>query len=593
MDSEPSRLGRLTVSRTRTRSSSRSLSHVIRPQQQRINTGTNFQKVVSAKSFDDHVAYSPPSATSEEGNSNDKEQGTTAFGLEQSEKKPHPTGDETSSTYSHTPESSPVDKDLEKNEPSNLQPEPSKDPFLVTWDGPNDPLNPKNWSGKRKWAATFVVSSFTFISPVSSSMVAPAMQAMKADLHLDSDFLASMILSIFVLAYAVGPLFLGPLSEVYGRVIVLQLSNLVYLVWNLACGFARTGPEMLVFRFLSGLGGSAPLAIGGAVLGDLFFAEQRGKAVSIYSLAPLLGPAIGPIAGGFVTANTTWRWIFYATTIADALIQVSGFFFLQETYVPILLQRKAAKLRKETGNDAYYTEFDHKNESLRQTLSTAAVRPFIMLFTQPIIQCIAFYMAYLYGLMYLMLSTFPQLWTVQYGFSTSIGSLHYIALGTGFFLGTQISAPINDRVYRRLKKSNNGVGRPEFRVPLMIAGSLFIPIGLFWYGWAAQAHTHWIVPDIGAAIFCAGTIVCFQSMQTYIVDGYTRYAASGIAAAVVLRSLAGFGFPLFAPSMYNALGFGWGNSLLAFVGIAIGVPAPIIFWKYGEQLRAKSKFASG
>lgn len=89
----------------------------------------------------------------------------------------------------------------------------------------------------------------------------------------------------------------------------------------------------------------------------------------------------------------------------------------------------------------------------------------------------------------------------------------------------------------------------------MFVASLLIPIGLFWYGWSA-GHVLWIMPDIGAAIFAAGTIVCFQCMQTYIIDAYTRYAASGVAAAVVLRSLAGFGFPLFAPYMYDALGNG-------------------------------------
>lgn len=166
-----------------------------------------------------------------------------------------------------------------------------RDPNLVEWDGPDDPANPKNWSHSRRWAATFVVSSFTFISPVSSSMVAPALNRMAADLGVSNDVVKSLILSIFILAYACGPLFLGPLSEIHGRVKVLQLSNLFYLCWNLGCGFARTPGEMLAFRFLAGLGGSAPLAIGGGVLADCWPAEERGKAISIYSLAPLLGPA--------------------------------------------------------------------------------------------------------------------------------------------------------------------------------------------------------------------------------------------------------------------------------------------------------------
>ncbi|KAG0652879.1 Efflux pump vrtL [Hyphodiscus hymeniophilus] len=469
----------------------------------------------------------------------------------------------------------------------------ARDPNLVSWTGPEDPENPKNWTLRRKWAATLVVSSFTFISPVSSSMVAPALTAIDREFGITNEVLSSLVLSIFVLAYAVGPLFLGPLSEMYGRVIVLQTSNLLYLFFNLGCGLAQTKTQLIIFRFLAGLGGSAPLAIGGGVLSDLFTAEHRGRAISIYSLAPLLGPAIGPIAGGFIAETTTWRWVFYATTIADALIQVSGLFFLQETYPPVLLQRKKQKLIKETGNEALHTEWDDPNRTVVAALRVSLSRPFKLLGTQVIVQVLAIYMAYLYGLMYLVLSTFPALWEREYSESVGIGGLNYISLGVGFFLGTQLCAPFQDKIYRALKKRNNGVGKPEFRVPLMIPGAIVVPIGLFWYGWSAQAHTHWILPNIGAAIFAAGVITGFQCIQTYIVDSYTRYAASAIGGATVLRSLAGFGFPLFAPYLYNALHYGWGNSLLAFVAIGLGWPAPILLWIYGEKLRKRSPFAAG
>jgi multidrug resistance protein len=142
-------------------------------------------------------------------------------------------------------------------------------------------------------------------------MVAPALTAIAREFNITNEVEQSLTLSIFVLAYAIGPLFLGPLSEMYGRVIVLQTSNLLYLFFNLGCGLAQTKGQLIAFRFLSGLGGSAPLALGGGVLSDLFTAEERGKAISIYSLAPLLGPAVGPIAGGFITENTTWRCRYY------------------------------------------------------------------------------------------------------------------------------------------------------------------------------------------------------------------------------------------------------------------------------------------
>lgn len=330
-------------------------------------------------------------------------------------------------------------------------------------------------------------------------------------------------------------------------------------------------------------------------MGDCFRPEERGRAIAVYSLAPLIGPAVGPIAGGFISENTTWRWIFYATSIVDGAIQVGGLFLLQETYAPTLLQKKAMKLRKETGDSSWHTEYDDPDRSIVKVLSTSFQRPFRLLATQPIVQVLALYMAYIYGLMYLMLASFPSLWTnpARYNESVGIGGLNYISLGIGFFFGAQFTALTNDWIYRRLSAKNKGVGRPEFRTPMLCVAALLMPIGLFIYGWTAQYTTHWIGPNIGACIFCAGTIVAFQCMQTYLVDAYTRFAASALAAAVVLRSLAGFGFPLFAPYMFAKLNFGWGNTLLAFVSIGIGFPAPILLWKYGERLRKMSPYAAG
>lgn len=272
-----------------------------------------------------------------------------------------------------------------------------------------------------------------------------------------------------------------------------------------------------------------------------------------------------------------------------------GLFFLHETYAPRILQGRAKRLRKETNDPSYQTEAEIQNKTLAQVLRTSLVRPFRLLLTQNIVQVMACYMAYIYGMTYLVLATFPSLWTSPeyYNESTGIGGLNYISLGVGFWGGSQVCAPLNDRVYRYLKARNGNVGRPEFRVPLLGLAALLIPSGLFIYGWTAQTHCHWIAPNIGAALFGMGTIVAFQCIQTYMVDAYTRFAASALAAGAFLRSLAGFGFPLFAPKMYQALHYGWGNSVLAFIAIGIGIPAPIFLWKFGETLRKRSTYAAG
>ena len=337
------------------------------------------------------------------------------------------------------------------------------------------------------------------------------------------------------------------------------------------------------------------IKVGGGVLSDCFHPEERGKSMAIYSLAPLLGPAIGPIAGGFIAENTSWRWAFYSTSIIAGVIEIVSFLFLSESYGPKILQGRARRLRKETGDQAYKTTEERENKTLVVVLSTALVRPFRLLITQPIVQVLALYMGCIYGIMYLTLATFPDLWTSKeyYNESPGIGGLNYLSTAIGLIVGMQLGAPLQDRIYHRLRKNNNDVGTPEFRVPLLIVVAIATPTGLFIYGWTAQTHCHWIAPNIGVALYHIGIVVAYLCIQTYIVDSYTRFAASALAACSFLRSLGGFAFPLFAPYMFKALGYGWGNSILAFVAIGIGGLAPVALWHFGLRLRKASPYAAG
>ncbi|KAL6818419.1 major facilitator superfamily domain-containing protein [Trichoderma sp. SZMC 28013] len=422
-------------------------------------------------------------------------------------------------------------------------------------------------------------------------MIAPALSKLGEDLNMNNKLEVELALSIFILAYAVGPLFFGPASELYGRVRLLQFSNIWYLAWNLGCGFAQNPAELFVFRFLAGIGGSAPLALGGGAISDTWSADERGKAMGIYTLAPLLGPVVGPIAGGFIAEYSTWRWVFWSSSVAAVFIQAIGLLWLRESHPGTLLRRKRDCLVKATGNHKLYTG-NAKSETLANKLGGAVARPIRMFTTQPIITVIAIYMAYLFGTLYLMLATFPSIWTEWYGESVSIGGLNYLSIAIGSFTGLILNFFFIDRIYRHLKTKNNGVGRPEFRMPTMFIGSIMVSIGLFWYGWSVQTRIHWIMPNIGVAIISAGTMGCLQGMQTYTVDSYPTYAASAMAACALLRSLAGFGFPLFAPYLYRDLGYGWGTSILAFISIGVGIPAPFVFWVFGDKLRAMSRYAA-
>ena len=248
---------------------------------------------------------------------------------------------------------------------------------------------------------------------------------------------------------------------------------------------------------------------------------------------------------GFIVRYSDWRWCFYSVSIGDVFVQLISSLLLQETYPRIILAKKAKALRKATGNPDLVTEWEAEGLSLGYKLRTAFKRPIKLITTQPIVQCVAVYMAFLYGLIYLVLSTYPRLWTEKYHEEVHIGGLNYIAVGLGFLTGSQVGTRLQDRIYMTLKRRNGGIGRPEFRVPLMVPGAVLVPVGIFVYAWTAEATVFWVWPNVGMYIICGSMILCWQAMQAYLVEAYTTYAASALAAATILRSLAGAGFPLF------------------------------------------------
>ncbi|POR31946.1 Major facilitator superfamily transporter [Tolypocladium paradoxum] len=485
--------------------------------------------------------------------------------------------------------------DIEKVAPADLahlagpetkQAEDAADPLLVTFQGHDDPAHPFNWSQPKKWAITLLLSMGGLVTLMSGAMLAPALGAIAHDFQTDEEQ-TQIFLSIFVLAFAFGPMVLAPVTEIFGRRPVWILWSCFYILWNTVAGFSRSPGLMIASRVLSGLGASAEFAVSNPVLADCWEPAQRGVSFAISSFVPLLGPAIGPIVGGAVTQAIGWRWIFWITSIFDAILVIIAIFVFSETYQVIILTKKAAELRKATGKP-YHAEGD--GGKLSTKLSQSLSRPLRLLLTQPIIQLVGVFLAYNFGILYIALSTFATLWTERYGQGEAASGLHYIAIVIGYTIAAQVGARVMDWLWAYLQaRAGGNETAPEYRVPLMVPGAVLIPVGLFVYGWTAQERLHWIAPDIGIAIFGCGIILNTQALQAYVMEAYRKYVASASAASQFLRSIAGFAFPIFAPAMYQHLGYGWGNSLLAFTSIALGLPAPALLWFYGAKLRAMGK----
>ncbi|KAI0952625.1 hypothetical protein AcV7_008365 [Taiwanofungus camphoratus] len=368
----------------------------------------------------------------------------------------------------------------------------------------HDPVNPRNWRPGKKWRTIGIVAFYTFVSPLSSSMMAPALPQIAEHFGIKSQTETALTLSIFLLTFALGPLVLAPLSEMYGRTWVLHIGNLFMLAFNIGCAFAPTAGALIGFRLLTGFAASAPIACGGGSVSDLFSERDRAGAMALFTLGPIIGPVVGPIAGGFIAQYAGYKYIFIVIAGLAGLAAIVGIPFLRETYHPVVRLRRDKHAADPELAAKMHPHLLQGHSNKLDRMWTDLSRPFILLTRSYVCFLLSLYMALIYGIYYLMFATFPDLFSKVYHFSTGIGGLAYIGLGVGFVSATILGASIADKIYLTLAERNGGVGKPEMRIPALIFGSLFVPIGLFWYGWSAQAHIHWIMPMIGSGIFGFG-----------------------------------------------------------------------------------------
>lgn len=469
----------------------------------------------------------------------------------------------------------------------------SADRYMQSWKGPKDPENPRNWSKGRKWTNVLIISAQATISPVASTFLAVTDLSVADAFHIKNVYLPSLPVAVYVLGLGLGPLFLAPCSELFGRRIVFLTAFFLFTILNAGCAVAPSMAALALLRFLTGMAGSAGPGLGAGIVSDMFEPKERGKAQSIYGLGPQGGPVLGGVIGAFLVELTgNWRWLLWLMTMASIPINTLSYCLLRETYEPVLLEWKAKKLRKETGNSSFKVENEIRPQEL---FIHAMTRPFRMLFTVPICTVLSLYTSLVVGIFFIQLTTLPLLYgpipefgLFSYKWGHGLDGLAYLGGGLGLVWATFIGTfGLNRSREWMATRFGNGEGRPEFRLPLLFLGMLLIPVGLFLFGWSAQAHIHWVLPLLGAAIFSCGMQIAYVSIQVYTVDTFRMYAASALAANAVARGVVGCILTILGFKVFESLDYGWGSSLLAFVALA-ALPVPVVLYIYGPKLRRRT-----
>lgn len=389
------------------------------------------------------------------------------------------------------------------------------------------------------------------------------------------------------------PIAAGPSSETWGRRAVYMSTIPCVAAFTLGAGFSPNITSLAVCRFFAGLFASPGLSIGAPSLADIWPPEIRGAPIAMMITLVQLGPATGPIVGGYTTTFKSWRWTQWSILFGLSVVFVMTI-TQSETYKAVILRKRARRrgLAGDSGTSGT------RNDQIKIFLTKTVLRPLHMMTTEPIVAAFDIYVAFNFGLLNAFFAAFPWVFERQYGFGLGAIGLTYLGQAVGSLVGLVIMLYVYSRYWAKeiakaKKQDSTGKMAPEKRLIIAKIGAPMMSIGLFWFGWTARPDIYWISPVIAEGFFSCGNLLIFTCTSLYFTDCYgAMYSASAWSSSTFLRYLAGFAFPLFVLQMYEALHVGWATSLLGFVSLAL-LPIPFLLSRYGPVLRRKSNYSSG
>ena len=267
-------------------------------------------------------------------------------------------------------------------------------------------------------------------SSFATLTIIPAAPQIIAEFDVKSDLYTTLLVSIWELGEGFGPFLVAPLSEYYGRLPVYHIGNILFIL-SLTASASSINVSMLVaFRFLTGFVVTS-LTLGPSIVGDLFVQEERGLAMALATIMPVLGPVSAPIVGALVAEAKGWRWTIWTVVIAVGAVTCLSMIFFRETYQVTILQRKTRQLQRETGNLRWRSKHQKADTIIGwKSFSLSMARPIKMMIFSPIILLVSLYTALTYGLSYLVLTTLTKIMETSYGFSQGLVGLAFLGGGT-------------------------------------------------------------------------------------------------------------------------------------------------------------------
>lgn len=465
--------------------------------------------------------------------------------------------------------------------------------ILVDWYTTDDPANPLNWSNGKRGFVALILCLYTFAVYTGSAIYTASTEGVIKEFGVSTTD-ASLPLSLYVLAYGIGPLLFAPLSEIplIGRSPVYFTTFLIFVIISFPTAVVNNFAGLLVLRFLQGFFGSPCLANGGATMQDMYSLINLPYAMTVWVSAAYCGPALGPLLSGFAVTAKGWRWSLWEIVWVAGPVLVAMFVMMPETSTPNILLRRAARLRKLTGDNRLQSQSEINQKDLDPTavIIDALIKPLEITIKDPAIAFVNLYTSLVYGIYYSFFEVFPLVYPVMYGFSLGMVGVLFLCILVACAIG-MATYVIYLRFYLIPDILKNGMRAQESRLQPALICAFGPPIGLFLFAWTARPDIHWIVSTIGITIYASTVFIVMQCIFVYVPLSYPQYAASLFAGNDFFRSALACGSIMFARPLFINLGVDKGVTLLAGLS-TLGIIGMFTLYYFGASLRARSKFAT-
>jgi MFS family permease len=453
----------------------------------------------------------------------------------------------------------------------------------------NPQHDPQQLPTPYKWAIVALMAVMNVFVTFNCIGMVPVSNRVVEELSGRHSRSASILLvTVWELGEAAGPLLIGPLSEAYGRYPVINVANVFFIAFTVLAAATESAPLFIAARFMTGVAVTVNV-LNPAIVGDLFRPDQRGSPMSLVQLAPLIGGASGPAISGAIAETLGWRYILWISAGLTTACELVFLLCYKETYKPVILRQ----LEKDEARKAHQhsaAPLESANHKAAGKLFDSVKRPALVFRSSGVLMAMAFFGSVVFAQYYIVCTTLPGVMEEIHGLPPTLTGMTLIANSFGSSLGVLLCNMSLDKVYVRLRDANGGVDRPEYRLPLCIFGGLLLPVAVAAYGWLIELRAAIPILLVFVAIHGAALMLCILPLATYIVDAFGAYSASALTVAIIARCLMGTFLPLTVPPLVDGMGWGWGLTVMALFTLCLA-PIPWAVSRYGEQWRMRSKYS--